>query len=162
MGLAGSGFPDCMPMARNYDSSVIVTSYYQSKLLAASGLAVIQISNGRPRWGKQPVAKLELLYPPRAVMEAARAGATMAKLTRLYREHLDRVGAAAIAHALRKLEQEHGSIALCCFEGPGKMCHRHLFAQWWAEQTRIVIAELAADDVPGKAAVLPLVDAPMP
>jgi hypothetical protein len=117
-------------------------SYYQSPKLKAAGLPVVQISNGAPRWGEKPVAKLELVCPP---IEIVHTGLDEAAFRRKYIAHLDSVGAPAILKAIGELRAAHGeTLCFCCFEAlktPGQFCHRTMLGKWLARHG-VTVAEL--------------------
>jgi uncharacterized protein YeaO (DUF488 family) len=130
---------------------MIHTSYYQNKRLIAAQkagtLAVVQTSNGPPRWGAKVDWNIEALFPPLALVHAAHAGAiSQAAFETLYTKHLDDQ-AADIIDALRRLESELAPVelVLACFEAlkkPGQFCHRRMFAAWWKSKTGETIPEL--------------------
>ena len=65
-----------------------------------------------------------------------------------YRQLLDDAGEAAIRDELLAIAAEHRDprLVLLCFDDlsqPDGWCHRRMFAQWWTEQTREQVPELA-------------------
>jgi hypothetical protein len=128
------------------------TSYFQNpRLIAAQkagAVAVVQISNGAPRWGARPDFHLECLMPPVEIVEAAHAGAmTEADFARLYTAHLDTFDEGEIAAAILDLAAQAAprDPVLCCFEAlkkPGQFCHRRMFADWWTAKMGERIEEL--------------------
>lgn len=127
------------------------TSYYQNPRLraaqAAGAVAVVQTSNGAPRWGARPDWHLDSVMPPAEIVESAHAGKmTEADFTRIYTAHLD-ASADEIIAAIRDLAAEvaPAEVALCCFESlkrPGQFCHRTTLAAWWQERTGERVQEL--------------------
>ena len=98
---------------------------------------MVKISQGYPRFGRQPDWESELLFPPESIL-----GLPEMPFTRAYLAHLDQIGVPAIRAELAELPVD---AMLCCFEAlkkPGQFCHRRIFAFWWARQTGQVIAEL--------------------
>jgi len=125
------------------------TSYYMSAVLRAgreSGkLAIVQISQGLPRWKYcQPDYNLAGITPE----YDRHAGHAPDELRRQYRTQLDEYGLANIRadfEDLASIMREDGSNAepvLCCHEKDGATCHRRWFAEWWREQTGEDIREL--------------------
>ena len=125
------------------------TSYYMSAALRAGRdagkLAIIQISQGLPRWRYcQPDYHLDGITPD---YDRA-AGHDADELRRQYRAQLDSYGVANIRADfadLAAMMREDGTEAepiLCCHEKDASSCHRRWFAEWWHEKTDEWIAEL--------------------
>jgi hypothetical protein len=68
------------------------------------------------------------------------------KSERAYLGQLCRVGTEAIGARLDEIAAEHGGkpLVLCCFEKAGgdASCHRWWFAEWWMQQTGVVVPEI--------------------
>ena len=59
-----------------------------------------------------------------------------------YRAQLERVGTSRLREDFDGLMSTlGGSLVLLCFERPGQPCHRHVFAEWWQQQTDEAVAE---------------------
>ena len=113
--------------------------------LETTALAPVRITLGKPR--------MRLDY---ALAGEIRKLAPSGRLFRIedpvefraaYRERLDRLGVDAVRAQLRAIVAAHGGrgAVLLCFEDvrvPGEWCHRRIFAEWWAERTGQVVAEL--------------------
>lgn len=66
-----------------------------------------------------------------------------------YADILKRISIADLKESFDRVSSMHGGvdIALLCYEKPGDFCHRHLFADWWKEQTGEVIPEFGVEDL---------------
>lgn len=125
------------------------TSYYMSAALRAGReagkLAIVQISQGLPRWKYcQPDYNLAGITPE----YDRHAGHSAEELRRQYRAQLDDYGVDNIRADfadLAEMMRADGSQAepvLCCHEKDGSTCHRRWFAEWWQEKTGETIPEL--------------------
>lgn len=113
----------------------------------------VAISRGKPRW------RLSYRYrvlPELAPSREAFGIEDMEEFERAYRSELEEAGMKQITQALRKISDEHGGkpLVLLCWERPGELCHRRVWADWFKQKAEIEVPEL----VPGM--VLPGRDAP--
>ena len=120
------------------------TSYYQNRRIDPAIHAVVQISNGFPRWGARPEFNLEVLFPPVLLVGA---GLSREDFKRAYIAHLETIDLDSLKDALVEIEEAcaHREPILCCFEAlkkPGQFCHRSMFAEWYELKTGQIIPEL--------------------
>lgn len=124
---------------------IIATSRYQAReKIAASGLAPVGTTVGRPRFklGYELAGMASNLAPHGCLQIEDRA-----RFAAAYRGRLNRVGVGPISRLLAGLAQKAAvdGVVLLCFEDltkPGEWCHRRVFADWWLEQTGEQVVEL--------------------
>ena len=122
---------------------MIYTSRYARKGLNDAEHYAIRITRGAPRF---PIAYQlrEVLWdiaPPREALGIEDED----EFRRVYFAHLDRVGVERIIQALDAAERQAGKrkVLLLCFCGVDHaFCHRHLFAEWFHQETGVPIHEL--------------------
>ncbi len=134
---------------------MIYTARYANRTLLDPRYVIVRISRGTPHWMPPEVIWSAI---PSLAPEWRLHGLPVGKFEVAYREQMDAVGAPAIVRALELLTDFAGNhdVALCCFEDirkPGQFCHRRMFADWFAEQTGAVIAELH-EEPPKQASLL--------
>lgn len=99
----------------------------------------VRITLGKPRFEYE---EIRLLAPTPAIFRLK----SDADLEREYLAHLDRIGAERLRDAFDAVSGKHGGrrLVLLCYENllKGQACHRRMFAEWWKEQTGIVVPEL--------------------
>jgi hypothetical protein len=108
---------------------MITTSYFAR---AGHEPAAVSIALSRPRWLPAIPSYLPLA-PPRQLITEIKSGkiGPAAYTTRYRAEILDRRDAGTVAGDLRDLAGPDA--ILCCWEKPGRFCHRHLVAAWLRE-----------------------------
>lgn len=126
----------------------LVTTTYQNlgKLVKQGCMSYtpIRTTRGAPRFPLPYETKTTAL----GVMPDARLlSLCESDFRREYRKRLDLVGFPSIAAELDGLKQTGKPLALLCFckthSGEAAFCHRHIFAEWWKDQTGEEIVELA-------------------
>ena len=119
----------------------IVTSSYR-RYSPGDGVPVRITLGKAPPYFSYPHETLRVLAPPPWVFKIE----DEEQFRRAYRHHLYRVTAERIAQALEEIASRHPGrrLVLLCFENvwAGEACHRRYFAEWWLEQTGIVVPEL--------------------
>jgi hypothetical protein len=123
------------------------TSYYANKALTNRLHAPIGISRGAPRFQVYytVVASIANLAPDFYMLRRLEGAA----FEEAYRAKLERVGVEWLSEKFAELERAHPDreLVLLCFERPGEVCHRRMFAAWWHEQTGEVVEELGGQRV---------------
>jgi hypothetical protein len=110
----------------------------------------VRISNSGPRfktrYNKKNMEKIPQLYPDREIF---RKGLKPEEFRTRYRAQLHRVGIKEIQMMIDKMQARHPGerLVLLCFEKvlDGEYCHRRVFAEWYYEETGVVIGELVVD-----------------
>jgi hypothetical protein len=59
------------------------------------------------------------------------------EFVRAYRDQLDRLDLDVLIERFEAIGAQHGGqrLVLLCFEKPGELCHRRVFAEWFEEHT---------------------------
>jgi len=114
----------------------IYISYYANrKLQTISPDALRSISVGLPKG--MACTKIKELAPDWATVSAYKDDKIdWEEYTRQYSTKLDALGITKIAGLLED------SCVYLCFEGKGKNCHRHIFADWLCEYASMDVQEL--------------------
>ena len=114
----------------------IYTSYFgNSRKLNESGIKIICVAIGRPRFIKAP--QMLNVCPTRYMVNGP---CSREEYLRLY----DQILAKQDAHqVVKQIEELSGGsdVALCCYEKPGDFCHRHILAKWITDNTGIEVKE---------------------
>ena len=123
----------------------IATSRYQAReKIAASGLAPVGTTVGRPRFKLgYELAGTAAALAPRGLLHVE----DPAEFELAYRSRLERVDVEGIHLLLARLAGNAGAegVVLLCYEDlevEGEWCHRRVFAEWWQEQTGEEVVEL--------------------
>jgi hypothetical protein len=122
----------------------LFTSRYQAQnLILESGLAPVSISVSNPRFPLRYTlaGHLAEITPPRKIITYE-----LERYRPLYLAMLEKVGSARILTAMEAIAmraQKDGLVLLCYEDITKDFCHRRLFAEWFEQQTGIVVPELA-------------------
>jgi hypothetical protein len=125
----------------------LFTSYYYHPALRSGDYYTVRISQGTPRFLKYT---LDNSFPE--IMPSW----SMIKMTdfeeyqRQYLNLLERIGIDIISCRIEFLQQVAAGkpLVLLCYEDlrkPELWCHRTIFAEWWRQQTGVIILELAQE-----------------
>ncbi len=119
----------------------LFTSYWSNPALRKVDAVKVCISRGVPRWPLPfRYRRANLLAPSRETF-ALRSDEAF---EREYLRGLDEAGAEKIAAILARIGNEEGGgpLVLLCWEKPGQVCHRRMFADWWTERNGQEVPEL--------------------
>jgi hypothetical protein len=118
--------------------SMIYTSYHaRVKTLREAGLVPINISRFAPRFVPGPYPSYKALAPIADMLKMPEQEYRIK-----FAEILSKLDPKQVADELQALGNgKH--VVLCCYEGPGKFCHRHLVADWLGEAIGMPVEEIA-------------------
>jgi Protein of unknown function, DUF488 len=116
----------------------IYTSHWGSALLPQLDATMLAISRGKPRWKLPYRYRVLGLLAPSCEAFALK---DPEEFERAYMAGLEEVGAERIVQELQRIGNGKPAILLC-WEKPGELCHRRIFACWFEEQTGVVIPGL--------------------
>ncbi len=123
------------------DLPQLFTSYWSNRALAEVDAAKVSISRGQPRW-PLPFAyrRATLLAPSRETFELRSDEA----FEEAYLRQLKETGTEKIEALLKRISHDEGGgpLILLCWEKPGEVCHRRMFAQWWQARIGQEVPEL--------------------
>ena len=119
----------------------IHTSYFgNSKKLTASGIKVICVAIGRPKFLQAP--QMLNVCPTRYMVSGP---CSREEYLRLYDQILARQDAHQVVKQIEALSGGN-DVALCCYEKPGDFCHRHILAKWITDNTGIEVKEFGVEE----------------
>lgn len=122
----------------------IYTGRHGSKLINPDKHIPIMISRGAPRFKThyKLQGKIDILMPTKEELDCA--GKSIEDICDLFCDRWDILGIEAIHAALIAHEQPGKDIVCLCFEDiEQELCHRRIFAEWYADVTGEVIEELS-------------------
>lgn len=121
--------------------SQIFTSYYGNwRTLARNHIQIIGISRGNPI--PDDIPRLPYLFPTKELLYASKSGEiTWDEYVTIYKVQLEALDLAKVSEDLKALLQRYDNIALCCYEKPGKNCHRHLVSNFLNSKLGLNIQE---------------------
>lgn len=77
------------------------------------------------------IPRLPYLFPTKELLYASKSGEiTWDEYVMVYKTQLEALDLSQVRKDLKALLDRYESIALCCYEKPGKNCHRHLVANY--------------------------------
>lgn len=112
----------------NKSEMKIYTSYFANyKELAKQGIKIINTARFPPRWLSAP--SLNCVKPSPMLIHIMDPKEYTARYQAEVLADLDYKSVMDEIHSLA----EGGDVALCCYEKPGELCHRHILATWLNE-----------------------------
>lgn len=79
----------------------------------------------------EDIPRLPYLFPTKELLYASKSGEiTWNDYLMVYQIQLKALDLSQVWKDLKALVQRYDNIALCCYEKPGKNCHRHLVANY--------------------------------
>lgn len=131
----------------------LAVSRYTNKAIPDSGLAPIRFTRGHPRFSlRYKVAgKIDSLAPSRDTFALSDDHDAFTAAYRAQLDALDHDVIAAEIQAIIDTVPGATGAVLLCYEDvrlEGELCHRSIFATWWAERTGQPVTELANPDPP--------------
>ena len=125
---------NCSDLITNKREFKIYTSYYKKyDMLFCPRVLPVRISTSQPTWFGYDSYCIKELYPGWDLVSAYKSGQIDdEEYKRIYREKLSKLDRDSILKQLKEFSENNGNcdIALLCYEAPGKLCHRHLVAEW--------------------------------
>jgi hypothetical protein len=140
--------PAGQPAPLNTCDWIVTTTYQNLGKLVKQGCTSytpVRTTRGVPRFPLPYSAGVAQCVMP----EARMMGMSEAMFRGTYRAHLSNIGIDTIRDELERHYDLSGEkpLALLCFckthTGEHAFCHRHIFAEWWKDQTGEQIVELA-------------------
>ncbi len=116
----------------------IYTSYFANLRRLPANITPISIARKNPPWFKG--GQLIELAPELRVIKWSPK-----QYIPYYNELLSRLDPVDILRKIKKLSMGK-DVALLCWEGPGKFCHRHLVADWLIRFCGIRVKEYSAEN----------------
>ena len=123
----------------------IFTSYYKKIADNSHGLIAVRISTTQPAWFSSCNSAIPELYPGMEMVNDYKSGSLSDEEYIIkYKQKLSELDDTKIIKKLEKLSHTFGDrdIVLLCYEAPGKLCHRHLVAEWLSYNTTYIVEEL--------------------
>lgn len=116
---------------------------YFANLKKYQGLIPIAICQFLPKYIGNILSYKKVAPPAHLVLECKNNGINRKQYIQTYSEEvLNHLDANKVLDDLRSLSGNHLSeIILLCYEKPGDLCHRHLFADWLRSKKGIEISE---------------------
>lgn len=131
------------------DTLILATQNYRDFKPELMNGVPVRISRGYPRFPlkyEKVVEKVTQLYPGK---DLHGKGLRHEEFRRRYRKQLDYTGVDEIRKMLEGVQKRHPGkrLVLLCFEKvlDGEICHRRYFAEWWYEQTGLLVPEIAVN-----------------
>lgn len=119
----------------------IYTSYFGNhRQLERKNIMMMAVSLSVPTGFKGP--RLPELTPTQNILLMKNAPGNYRKYYRMF--ILDRLNAQEIVEKIQRIGQGR-DVALCCYEKPGRFCHRQLIAEWLNKKTGVNIVEFTCD-----------------
>ncbi len=122
-------------------SADLYTSYWSNRDLAKVDAVKVSISRGQPKWPLPFRYRRAMLLAPSRETFGLRSDEAFEAA---YLAELEEAGVEKIGALLERISVEEGGgpLVLLCFEKPGEVCHRRMFAEFWQERTGVVVPEL--------------------
>ena len=113
----------------------IYTGYFaRAKQYERKGLIPVSIARFSPKWFYSLLEYKDLA--PKAEMLKMKEGS----YTRKFNEILSKIDPNKVVEELKSISGGH-PVVLLCYEKPGDFCHRHLVAEWLAQNTDFEVKE---------------------